>query len=291
MKLFALLQEYFFGYNSFFYFRNIIEILFFSTMIYYFSIWLKKDRHKNLLPYFYGYCLLALSSYYAQLTTANYFLFLFAPVAIMLFMLFHQELLQRNFVAIKNITPAKQAQSDWPEALIRSFLVAINNNKEIHCIIENQDSMQEFIHSPLVLNSNIQQGLIKILQESDIFDQNKMLWVDTSGHLVGINASWKETVFETIEDEKMMEVNPWKQSALLLSSKTDALFLRITPAQRTFDIVFNGKIVNNINSNTALKVIRKYASTKFWTSNSWIEKGDLINETYSQKDIFKQRTN
>jgi len=291
MKLFQFLQEYFWGYNSFFYWRSTIEVLFFTLLIYYFSIWLKNDRHKNLLPYFYGYCFISIVAYYSQLTTITYFLFLFAPVAVMLFILVHQTTLQKSFVALKNITPAKHEIGNWEHDLIRSFLFAINKNKEIHCVIENKDSLEDFIHSPMILHANIQQGLIKILQDSDLFDQKKMLWLNTSGQLVGINGAWRESVFQEFDDQNNSDMHPWKQSALLLSSKTDALFLRITPTQRTFDVIFNGKIVNNINSDNALKIIRKYSSTKFWSKDSSIKKGDLIHETFTQKNLFKQRSN
>ncbi|MFC1841884.1 hypothetical protein ACFLYA_02320 [Candidatus Dependentiae bacterium] len=281
MSFFEAMQEYLLGYNSFFYLRNIVEFLFFSLIIYYFSIWLKKDRHKNLLPYFYGYCAMTLVAHYTQLTTISYFLFLFSPVAIMLFILVHQKTLQKNFVAIKNIMPAKQVKSDWQNALVRSFLFAINNNKEIRCIIENKDNLENFIYSPLILNANIEQGLIKIVQESDLFDQDKMLWINTQGKLIGINASWKEAIFQAVETE-IQETDPFLQSALLLSSNTDTLFLRITPTQRTFDIIFNGKMVNNIDSDNVLKIIKKYSTTA--SSN-------LMNETYIQKNLFKQRRN
>jgi len=291
MELFGFIQDYFLGYNTFFYWRNILEILFFTLLMYYFSLWLKQDRRKNLLPYFYGYCALILISSYTQLTTINYFLFLFAPVAVMLFIMLHQTTLQRNFVALRNITPAKNISKNWQHDIIRSFLLAINNNKAIHCVIENKDSLDDFIHSPLILHANIQQGLIHILQDSHTFDPQKMIWINTSGQLVGINATWKELVFQSFDEYKEQQMSPWEQSALLLSSKTDTLFLRITPIQRSFDIIFNGKIVHNVDSNNALKIIIKYSSTKFWSSDTKITKGDLINEVYTQKNLFKQRSN
>ena len=291
MEVFGLLQEYFLGYNAFFYWRNIIEILFFTLLIYYFSLWLKQDKNKNLLPYFYGYCFLALASSYAQLTTINYVMFLFAPVAIMLFIMLHQTTLQRNFIALKNITPAKNVSGQWQHDIIRSFLFAINNNKEIHCVIENKDALQDFIHSPLMLHAHIQQGLIHILQDSQMFDEQKMIWLSTSGQLVGINATWRETIFQAFEEYDTSKINPWQQSALLLSSKTDALFLRITPTNRAFDIIFNGKIVHKIDSSNALKILIKYSSTKFWDSKSKKTKGELIHEVYTQKNLFKQRSN
>jgi len=294
MKLFQLLQEHFLGtsaYNSFFYWRNIVEVLFFTLLIYYFSLWLKKDRQKNLLPHFYGYCLLSLLAHATQLTTLSYFLFLFSPVAIMLFILVHQEVLQRNFVALRNIIPAKRDLSSWPEILIRSCLIAINNNKKVLCALENKDSIAQFLDSPLILNSNIKEELIKILQESNFFNENKMLWVNTQGKVIGVNASFKDDNLQEFFLPDTKNISKWKQNALFLSSKTDTLFLRITPTDRTFDIIFNGKIINNVKANNALNIIRKYACPKISQKQSSLAKGDLIHEANTKKNLFKQRTN
>jgi len=308
MNLLNLIQEYILGYNSFFYWRNCIEILFFTLLIYYFSLWLKADRKKNLLPYFYGYCTLTLVTHFTQLTTISYFLFLFAPVAIMLFILIHQTTLQRNFVALKNIVPAKNIKTNWPETVIRSFLFAINKNKEIHCVIESKDSLEEFLFSPLILNANIQQGLIHILYESQMFDQKKMLWLNTNGQLVGINSQWRESVFAKASSDKPIfesisqnnkkpqpptlkqktPDSPFVQNALLLSSHTDALFLQITPQKRTFDIIFNGELFNNINSDNALNILKKYAFAAYKTHNPQKLKKELIHKNYTQKTLFKQ---
>ncbi|MFC1842125.1 hypothetical protein ACFLYU_00495 [Candidatus Dependentiae bacterium] len=303
MKFFNVIQEYFWGYNAFFYWRNTIEVLFFALLIYYFSLWLKHDRKHNLLPYFYGYCMLTLVSHFTQLTTISYVLFLFSPVAIMLFILLHQTTLQKNFVALKNITPAKHVKTDWPQELIRSFLFAINNNREIYCVIENSSSIQEFMYSPLVINANIEQGLIHILQESQTFDQKKILWLNTNGQIVGVNASWREKIFQEIseipqtpntkskENKEAKTDELFKQNAMLLSSKTDTLFLHITPKQRTFDIIFNGELFNNISSENVLHIIKKYAFAKFKEKDPEKLKGELINENYTQKNLFKQRSN
>ena len=290
MKIFELLQEYFLGYNSFFYWRNTLEILFFVIIIYYFSLWLKKDRQKNLLPYFYVYCFLTLFSYTAQLTTISYFLFLFAPVALMLFALVHQEILQRNFIALSNIVPETHVQSQWPETLIRSCLVAINNNKKIYCVIEKKDSLQDFIDSELTIHSNLDQTLFKILQESDIFDEKKMIWLNTHGKIIGINASCKKNIIQDFTNTDEKNITTCKQNALLLSLKTDALFFRITPYKRTFDIIFNGKVIDNVKASNALNIIKKYALSKFFVKEASLAKGEITHEANVKKNIFKQRT-
>jgi len=290
MNIFELMREYFFGYNSFFYWRNALELLFFFAIIYYFSLWLKRDRQKNLLPYFYVYCFLTLCSHTVQLTTISYFLFLFAPVALMLFALVHQEILQRNFVALNNIVPVTHIQSQWPEALIRSCLVTINNNKKVYCVIEKKDSLQDFIEAQLTLHANLDQTLFKILQESNIFDEKKMVWLNTHGKLIGINASCKKNILQDLTNMDEKNITTWKQNALLLSIKTDALFFRITPYKRTFDIIFNGKVIDNVKANNALNIIKKYALSQFFIKEVSLAKGEYIHEANSKKNILKQRT-
>jgi len=289
MKILDLIKDYFLGYSSFFYFRNFIEVIFFATIIYYFSLWLKKDSQKNLLSYFYIYCLILLVAYYTQLTTISHFMFLFSPVAAMIFISLHQSVLQRNFIALKNISPAKYILSEWPEELIRSCLVAINNNKKIHCILENHNSMEDFIRSPLVLNANLKQTVVKILLESIFFDQSKMLWINTNGKLIAINAEYKKEILQELDNENLKQ--PWKKNAILLSSKTDALFLRITPSQRTFEIIFDGKVIDNIKASNALNIIKKYAASKFFIKEKSLAKGELIHEANAKKNSFKQSTN
>ncbi len=84
--------------------RDCLEIIFFASLFYYLTLWLKKDKTKNLLPYFYGYCLITFCAYMLELTTVTSLLFLFTPAAVMLFILMHQDTLQRNIVALKHIT-------------------------------------------------------------------------------------------------------------------------------------------------------------------------------------------
>lgn len=277
MDFFDIFREHFFGYNSFFYLRNIIEVIFFTIIIYYFSAWLNCDKKKNLLLHFYTYSFVLLASYYLQLTTISYFLFLFSPVAIMLFILLHQTTLQKNFITLKNIIPAETTFTDWPCEIIRSFLFAINNNKTIYCVIEKHDNLCDYISSKLILNANIDHDLINILHESNTFDQNKIIWINTSGQIIGINSFFKESFLEhnkNFTDNNFTEKTEtdtsiiFKKSAIILSKKTDALFFSLTPKQRKFDVIFKGDVFNNINSDNIINIITKHAQYKLKDKDS-----------------------
>jgi hypothetical protein len=269
--------------SSFFYdWRDVIEIVFFSSIVYYFSLWLKKDRQKNLLLYFYVYCSILLISHHAHLATVSSFLFITAPIACMLFILFHQELLQRNFVALRAIKADPIEHGDWLETLLRTVLVAVNNNKEIQCIIEHNDSLSSVLNTPMPLYADLQKNLLDMLLESDAFDQHKMIVVNSHGRLLGINASWNTQLQENWLADELKSKEKWQQDALFFTAKTDAVVFRITPATRLFDIVAQGKILNSVNAALAVKTIQKYVYAH-------TQKGELNNGTHIKKNSYKQR--
>lgn len=180
-----------------------IEILFFSSLFYYLALWLRKDRQQNLLWYFYGYYAVTLIAYNANLPTISLFLLLFSPAIIMLFIVMHQDILQRNFVALRHITPAQSATRNWLESLIQTCLIVINNNKTITCIIERTDNMHTFLHVPFIIHAPLHTALLEILVNGDSYDQHKMIWIDAHGNLEGINAAWRHSITHASRHENL----------------------------------------------------------------------------------------
>ncbi|MCK5633245.1 hypothetical protein KAH94_05815 [bacterium] len=286
MNIFKTLADYFLRYNSFLYWRDLIEITFFTALFYYTSLWLKKDKQKNLLPYFYGYCALSFGAHFIGLTTISYTLFLFAPITAMIFILIHQEFLQKNVVALKNITPAKHVTLNWLETLIKTSLLTIDSGKSITCIIEQQDSLQDLLTTPLFFNAQLKQELLTILLSSASFDQEKMVWVTTQGRFVGINAVWQKKITQHNLENNLHKMPKWKQQALFFTSKTDALVLHINPTSRTFDIVLNGMVIDRMHATKTLEFIKKYIISKKPSKMSGTNY-----EKLSKKSIFQQHSN
>ena len=286
MSLPDIISNLFFEHNSFFYWRDLLEISFFITLFYYTSLWLKKDKQKNLVPYFYGYCACAFGAHHLGLTTVSYTLFLFAPVTAMIFILIHQDILQRNVVALKNITPAKRVQINWLETLIKTTLVTINNGKSVTCVIEHKDALENFLETPLHFNALLDQGLLTILFASDAFDEKQLVWVNTQGKLVGINASWKKLLQHEHLEPGVKKLPDWKQQAIFFSSKTDALIMHSNPTSRTFDVILNGMIVDRMHATKTVELIKKYVMSK--STSQW---GVVNHEALSQKNISQQHTN
>jgi len=249
--------EFFYRYITI---NDVLEIFLISSALYYFSRWLRNDRQKNLLLIFYSYCSLLLACYWMQLSVASTFLWVTAPATLMLFILFHQEALQKNFVMLRNTAPLKEAnlRVDWLETLIGTCLTAANNNTSIYCVIEHKDSITNIISAGLPLYADLQKNLLSMLLESDTFEQNKLLWINSHGRLLGLNAQWNVQLEESWMQDSVKSFDSWQQDALFFTAKTDAIVFKLCQKTRNFDIVAQGKIFNKINAALALKTIEKY---------------------------------
>lgn len=263
--------------------RDVIEIALISSVFYYIALWLKKDRQKKLLPYFYGYCLLAFVAHFMQLATISSLIFLSTPLLLIFFALIHQDALQKNFIALKSITPARRTNTDWVEQLIRTSLIAINNGKEILCLIEREDSLANLIETNCHLNADCEQSVLEMLIDSQSFDKKKMIWLNSHGKLRAVNASWNTPLDVTWFAESVRELEQWKQAALFFTTKTDALMFHIAPLRNTFTIVVRGKLYEDIDTAQTLKFLNKY----MMTSESPSE-GVEFNESNHKKRTAKQ---
>jgi len=256
MNILTTLHNLFHSYTYFITWRALIEILFFSTLFYQISLWLKRDRHHNLLGYWYSYCALGLAAHTLQLNTISSVLFFFTPTIIMLFLMMHQEQLQKNFVALRTLRPARAAAADWLEQLVRSCIVAVNHNKALICVIERNDSLQDFLNTSCMFNAELHNTTFDMLITSNIFNDKKLVWLNDRGTLRGLNATWN------LHDEPFYaadttEIPAWQQDALFFTSKTDAIILGIDNTTRTFTIIARAQRFENIAAHNALKFLNK----------------------------------
>lgn len=240
--------------------KDLVEISFFVFSVYGFSVWLSKDKSKNLLLWFYGYSSTLILAHFAKLSTVETFLVAAFPAGIMLFFLLHQRELQKNFVTLKNIYPEIKSL-DWVDIILRAAVTAIDNNKEFLCLIEGKDSLKGFIHSSLKADSELNEHLIDVLMKSPLFDQNKIVWV-SDGKLIAINADWNlESKKVWIAEKSNLE--EWKQNGILFSSKSDAIIFKAYPQKRCFDIIAKGKISEQVTINNSLSMISQYVRKNY----------------------------
>lgn len=233
--------------------RDAVEILFFAAVFYYLIIWLKKDREKRLLPYLYGYCALTFFSHVLQLSTITFCLFIFSPTIIMLFMLMHQETLQRNMIALKNITAHTPAFQDWLSCIMRTTLKAVHDTKSMLILIEHTDALVGFLKTQYLVNSIITNDTLTMLVENGLCDAHQMLWINTDGTIRGIRASWKASW----HPNTYSNTDEWIDDAIAYTTKTDALIIQSNAQTQTYTIACNGTVTHHLTVYQAEQLIRK----------------------------------
>src|SRR3990167_1779212 len=244
------------NYFMIFKWTDIIEILVLSTFIFYFSCWLKKDHQKKLLPTFYGICLLFITTHYLHLTTLSSFIFSFSPALITIFILLHQKVIQKNFVAAKNLKPINLQKLDWVQSLVKTLLSAVDSKKEVQCLIECKDLAEEFAKPGIIVNTIIQKDILDYLIDSSQFNTNKFLWINQEGLIKAINSEWNLPEEPVLLEEK--KLSEWEKNSIKISSKLDVITLKTCSITRTFSIIAQGKIIENIFTDKAINLIQQF---------------------------------
>ena len=227
--------------------RDIVEIFFYSACIFSLCTWLRTDKTKNMIGYFFSYCTLALLAWFLQLPTLTPFLFYYAPIALLLFIILHEKTLQRNFVSLRVLTPArKEYSSHWLDAVLSSCLALINTHKKTTIIIENQDALDHIITAPFFINADLEKNMLDILFASTAYDEHKMVWITTAGKIRSFNNVWH------MQDKK--------EDALFFTQQTDAIIIITEPVNRTFTLIMHGKETRNLSAHQVRTMIKKELS-------------------------------
>lgn len=239
-------------------YKDLVEIVFFSAVIYYLLLWLRQDTEKNLLLSFYAYCFLFFVAHYADLPVMRFTLFMTAPVVALIFIIIHQQTLQKNFVNLAKVTPSAFETNHWLDELIKCCLMALNRHREIVLVIERNDHLKSLIHAPYFIYAELKKDVFDILLEKHIPGNDYMIWINQQGKLVAINCSWRTQLDETWISKEAQNMHIWKQNALFITSKTDALMFKVNPLTRSFDLVISGKILEGISAEQASSFLKKH---------------------------------
>lgn len=241
-----------------------IEILFFIFVMFKIAVWLNKDHTKPLLLYFYSYFATLFSAYYFQLPTVYHLMLVTAPIYFILLIVHHQKNLQKNFILTKNkaLSPTKTSHKEWLETLVRSCLIASHHRKNITCVIEQLDSLDTLIDKPFVIDIPIQKKIIDMLLESVSYDDNKLITIDRNGTIMSINALWSDLIANELIFSHIHERQLPKEYAKVATAKTDAILLHINSEHQHHFIAHQGKIIENITIDQALKLIKKLLHKK-----------------------------
>jgi hypothetical protein len=240
--------------------RDIVEITTFTLVIYAISAWLKKDRTRPLLSFFYGYCCALMICYALSLTVLLTILIAGAPILAMLTIIGHQEALQRRFVLHRKPHAAATTSQDWLETLIRFGLIAINQGKEWFLIIEHQHELDSVIKSTHIINAPITEEILSVIATSSRYQSGSLIWIKNSGIIHGFNAHWNLESHKEWHSPEIKDLPLWKQDALLMTLNTDAIVCKVIPDRRTFEVVIAGKIFDHISATQALALMRKHGN-------------------------------
>lgn len=272
----VLLEQFITSHIQYFRWQDAIEVLFFTTIFYWLITWLHKDSEKKLLPYFFSYCILTLVSHMMALSSITYTLLIFSPVTIMLFILVHQDTLQRNMIALKHNTkePITRTQKDWLSILLRSGLQAISHGKSIIILLEHTDMLRSYLTTEYQCESYLSEGFFSLILNSTSYSPQKMIWINSKGTLCGINTTWKASW----HPETYTEPNAWIDDALIYTDKTDCLLLYLDAKNHRCTLTMQGKIYEKLTIDQAADHIKKHIEYNHYS----IEKGfhyDTTNKT------------
>lgn len=238
--------------------QDVVEIGFFATIIYYISLWLKKDQQKKLLPYFYTYCALIFIAHHAQLSTISHLFYTGSAFIVIFFVLIHQHTLQKNFITLHALVPARLRNDDWIEAVTQSSLIALNNNKSFSCIIERHDLLTTIMNPEYPLYADTTKTLLAIIMHSTLYDNTRMLWINKNGKLLGINAHWRYNQHDRNSIPHAHDYDAWLQDALFFTTKSDAVFFITVPATRTATLIIQGKCRDKLTIHDAQIILKQY---------------------------------
>ena len=230
-------------------FRDCFEALFFIIVLYKTTVWLNKDRARKLVWYLYGYCSLILLCHYLTLPLMFSCLVAGAPVAAIVFILMHQEILQKHFAMPTKIIPASLS-TQWIDELLQASLIAMNSKKQILCIVEDHDNLNTLMATSYSMSTPCRKSVLLMLTESTTFDQQQLIWLSTDGMLKGINCNWSQS-------QEMADKDSWTNT-LRICTKTDALAFKGNPERNTFDVIVHGNIIENLSSANCRTVLLQY---------------------------------
>jgi len=232
-------------------YKDIIEICFFSGICYYLFIWLKKDTQKPLLSYFYIFCCFLLCAFYLNLSTISWFLLNFSSAIVICFLILHQYTLQKNFIALHQITPAKAIQHSsghWLNVLISSLLNSLNKGIESWCIIEQQNALDTFLNANILVTAPIQEQLLFLLLEQK---NTPMILIDKNGYI-------KKSCFWNFHDPSVIVyADKLYQKAGLIVHHTDALIIHCIPNTHSFTLLYKKQHITDLSASGLLALLQK----------------------------------
>lgn len=206
-----------------FYIGITIELCFFIYCAHVTLKWLSKDKKCNLVGAFIMYIFMLLITEQCSLHAVNHFLYWMFPLLSTLFVLFHQDQLQKNFVAITHILndthENEQAGTHIISTILQIGLYNSMRQKSTYFIIEGNQDLSLLLSSSIPLNIVLQKKLVEVLCDSSLYDERLGLWITYTGIIKGINT---ELVQNT--NSQYFDILPKKTDCLILYCNKNSIW-------------------------------------------------------------------
>lgn len=237
--------------------KDIVEIIFFIIIIRAFLYLLDLDSNKKSLYFAHFFLLLFIGCIWFKLSTITFFLVLYLPALIMIFILCHQETLQRNIITLMTPKPLLDNNFEWVDKLIKACLHAQARQKPILCIIENTQRLNHLIKTEYLLEAPVSTELMNLISESFFYENDKFFWIQTSGILKACNSQPVLNIHSDWLSQELSE-NPHLACLIALTKKTDAIALISKPREQGLTIIAQGILADKIVSTRIAFVIKSY---------------------------------
>jgi hypothetical protein len=237
---------------TFYTWRDAAELALLSGIIYFFLRWLNEDTSGYPLCFLYGYSALTFGTYCLQLYTISTLLLIALPITITLLIIIHQHTLQKRFITYKVIKPLQEDTNAWLEEFIGTCLGAFHKQKDIFCLIERNDRLKELMDAPFYLYGDLKKSFMDVLVDHLDTANNRMLWINQQGKIIAINACLASAPQNTTS------LPIWKQQALILTHKTDAIILKTCSTSRLFTVIAQGRLIEELPVSQALALLKRY---------------------------------
>lgn len=253
------------------------EILCISTIIYYCLLWLKKDSTGKLLRSFYAVCGFIIFIWIVPLPTLTALTITLWPLGAMLFIIFHQDTLQRNMVCAKRLIPSHHDEKNPAQLLCGSLFTLLNKGKSIYCLLELENKLDSYITSSSLLHCPLQSDVLHLIYESSHYNADQFLWIRYPQTIVGFNGAIITNHIPLTLEQGEHEPS-WIQDAVLLTAKTDACIFKSDATLRTFTLVIKGTIIPHLSPTQLYNLLNKTLSIHQKRS------GDITYEHFYKKD-------
>lgn len=141
--------------------------------------------------------------------------------------------------------------------IIHCAQIVLAKRREVIMLIEGNITLRDLIHAPYFIYAEFRKDIFEILLSKQIPGTDHLIWINHHGKIVSINSDWKMHLEEAVMSEEIAHMQVWKQHALFITKKSDALVLKFSPVTQTIDVVSQGHIVEGLSLDSLITNLKE----------------------------------